>query len=1664
MRRLLLLILLFLVGINSYPTIIQPIKARIIALNWFNTQGEAFFDEGDIGNVYTKLENSVPIYYIVSFNPSGWVIVSASDLVEPVLGYSVDSKFEIEKMPPHVNSWMGLISSDISFAEKEKIAPSTDISKKWNEYGTEIQKKGSLKSTSSSQTGPLTATTWNQGKFYNEMAPVDENSSAGNDHVWIGCVATAMAQVMKYWEYPSSGMGNHSYTHSKYGTLSVDFGNTTYNWGAMPNSVNSQNTEVQRINYHAAVAVNMDFGPASSGAYLEDANTGLISYFRYNNTIFEASKSRWDNDEWIAQLKRELDAGRPVIYSGYNSTYTSGHAWVCDGYSSGNYFHFNWGWGGSFNGNFLLTSLTPGSYNFSTDQAALFSIEPVLPASIPIPYSQGFESGSGDISLMGVHTTTPEEVHTGSQSLQLGKESIVSYSLNSASLCFVVPADAELNFWVKRRTPEISANNQQMAFLMPQYGTTPLATIYNGDFNDTSWVSYNVDLSAYTGQVVRLLFEQQVYDFTKQQWMYIDDISISGISSNIAPYTPSAPIPSNLQDLVILTPTLRWNGGDPNGDELTYNIYFGTQINPPLVASTFNNYYTPPVLTHSTTYYWKIVSDDGSLTTDGPVWSFITKGIPPDVGNCGLTNLTSSSATICGEIINENGTTISSKGICWTETSLPSLSTEYKEATGTSAVFSCDIDSLLPFTNYNYNAFANSNQGVAYSPTLSFRTLPELPEIEITEVVNILRSSATVAGKINRVNDASVTSRGVVWSETAGFDPTLAPMIVEEGDWQNPGNFIINLNNLPGPANFFVRVFARNSKGIAYSEEMMFTTPNLPPFIDLDANNSRGAWGSDFLGTTTEQLPGGVLCDADVVINDPDGDEILQLVLEVMNPINLQKEILTLTSLVEGLTVWGDSTGHIELTATDTLSYSQWQEILSKIEYLNLLDSPHPETVRNISVRVFDGIDWSNIATAHINVVQVNDAPVVLTVPGINKEPVLGSTINIVPGIWADTLDGCNGNYSFSYWWQVKDSNGNIENIEPENLFYLSIDHYFCGKLIRVIEEVTDLNCGGANRVVDSAAGEWTPVGRVPQSISLDNIPLHYFHERYFRLSGNSTSGLPLMFSVPANNTISISNDTVYMLNSGTVVISGIQEGNECYLPSSIAHKIVTIARGNQEIVFKSPIEARYDEYQMAIPAEATSRLDLEVVSSDPTVVTATNDSLYIMGTGEVELTISQPGNQNYYAATSVKINLTVLKGNQKIFYNPIGELQYGQGNVPIDAWSSSLLDLEIASSDPTIVEVIDNSLKVNGVGNVIITITQKGNNLWNPAEVVQLPLNVNKGIQEISVAEFGNKLYSDQPFAPVCSTTSGLAVSFSVVDTSIANVVDGKIVIRKAGQTTIFFIQEGNPLWERAEKEVTLLVGKSDQIITFSEIVTKVYGDHPILLDAVASSGLAVAYEIADPEVATLEGDSLVLRNAGSTIITAMQPGNDQWNEALPVSVNLVVSKASQTLNIDLLDSILLTEQLIWANVTASSGLPVAITSSNESIVYVHGDTLYLHAVGEVDLHFEQIGNRNYQPAYAERKLVVYEPVSTIDFDENRISIYPNPSTGIFNVLSEKEFTHRATITVTNLVGEKIVNSKPMERMFAIDLSGYPRGVYFVIIDSNNGHKVHKLILKGND
>lgn len=346
-------------------------------------------------------------FYVFNSGSEGFVIVSGNEKVAPILAYSTEGSFNAKNIPQSVAKWLENYKSEIRHLIESDIKASDEIKEQWKNL-----REGKANITTEQRTktvNPLIQTKWDQSPHYNALCPLDATS---NERTVTGCVATAMAQIMKYWNYPSNGTGFQSYNHDTYGTLSANFGGTTYQWDLMPNTVTSPNNAVATLMYHAGVSVKMDYdilANGGSGAQTLDVATALKTYFGYSTSVQGISRSNYTEAQWIGLLKTELDAGRPVQYAGTGSG--GGHSFVCDGYDANGFFHFNWGWGGSSDGYFSLNALNPGSLGsgggtggYNSNQRAVISIQPpsnaqtfdlrlynfVSPSSPNIPYGTAF--------------------------------------------------------------------------------------------------------------------------------------------------------------------------------------------------------------------------------------------------------------------------------------------------------------------------------------------------------------------------------------------------------------------------------------------------------------------------------------------------------------------------------------------------------------------------------------------------------------------------------------------------------------------------------------------------------------------------------------------------------------------------------------------------------------------------------------------------------------------------------------------------------------------------------------------------------------------------------------------------------------------------------------------------------------------------------------------------------------------------------------------------------------------------------------------------------------------------------------------------------------------------------------------------------------------------
>lgn len=356
MKRLLLLSLVLLCSLSAWTAQRSPEEALSIARTFFmQSSGAVTRNSGEVqlAAVSTDLLKSASTrsvggtaFYIYNYAQFAYVIVSGDDRMKPVLGYSDNGSFITENLPVNILGWLELYNAayaQLGNAEKTVTEP-------------KLLTKTNFPASVSPLLGNIC---WDQGEPYNNTCPLYKG-----ERCVTGCVATAMAMILKYHEYPVKGKGTHSYTTSSGIECSFDYGNTTFDWDNMlPQYEGNYNTTqanaVAQLMSACGIAVDMEYSPSASGAYSYQVGQALIDYFGYDGNLGLVYRQYFASAEWMNLIKSEINEKRPIYYFG--SSDDGGHAFVFDGYNEEDMVHVNWGWSGMNNGYFEVASLNPDS-------------------------------------------------------------------------------------------------------------------------------------------------------------------------------------------------------------------------------------------------------------------------------------------------------------------------------------------------------------------------------------------------------------------------------------------------------------------------------------------------------------------------------------------------------------------------------------------------------------------------------------------------------------------------------------------------------------------------------------------------------------------------------------------------------------------------------------------------------------------------------------------------------------------------------------------------------------------------------------------------------------------------------------------------------------------------------------------------------------------------------------------------------------------------------------------------------------------------------------------------------------------------------------------------------------------------------------------------------
>jgi len=528
------LLFIFLVATSQVSQVYsQPVslkEAEQTAQNFFGKTHKSVQTCADM-----SINGSDTLFYVFNAD-NAFVVISADKKTMPVLAYSTESAYNAENVISPVKMWLDYYQRQLLAIRKDELfVQSPSVYRAWKE----LQQPVKIHKSTSSSSVPLLTSKWGQGKAYNYYCPKDEGGP--NGRVVTGCVATAMAQLMYYFRFPSQGTGSYEYTWEPYGKLFADFGNTTYDYSAMIDKPTEINPAICSLMYHCGVTVDMEYGPDGSGMTNHSAAYQLVNHFNFSPQTQYVFREITDLD-WDSLIVSHLDNKIPLYYAGWGDA-AAGHAFICDAYqvdSNDNYYyHFNFGWDGSMDGYFYTNNLYVGGHNFTLWQEIIINAYPdTLKFNYPNPLLTGttiLTTETGSFTDGTIYDCPQNMDYTWIISPDVDDIEKISfdirYDLAEFDTVFITNLKGNINHIFTNNASSFSADIIDTEIIIR------LKTTNNMDFSGGFSANYTTKRKTYCSGVKQFTEKQGTFDdgsgssrynnFTTCRWT----ISVKGVSS-----------------------------------------------------------------------------------------------------------------------------------------------------------------------------------------------------------------------------------------------------------------------------------------------------------------------------------------------------------------------------------------------------------------------------------------------------------------------------------------------------------------------------------------------------------------------------------------------------------------------------------------------------------------------------------------------------------------------------------------------------------------------------------------------------------------------------------------------------------------------------------------------------------------------------------------------------------------------------------------------------------------------------------------------------------------------------------------------------------------------------------------------------------------------------
>jgi hypothetical protein len=496
-------------------------------------------------------------------------------------------------------------------------------------------------------------------------------------------------------------------------------------------------------------------------------------------------------------------------------------------------------------------------------------------------------------------------------------------------------------------------------------------------------------------------------------------------------------------------------------------------------------------------------------------------------------------------------------------------------------------------------------------------------------------------------------------------------------------------------------------------------------------------------------------------------------------------------------------------------------------------------------------------------------------------------------------------------------------------------------------------------------------VSKASQSISFTSPGSQVLGVAPPPLAATASSGLPVSFSASTPAVCTVSGSTLNLVASGNCSIVASQAGNATFNAAAPVTVTIAVGKASQTISFASPGNQTLGTVPSALVATASSGLPVVITSNTPAVCTVSGNALALVGEGACSLSANQSGSAAFLPAPAVSVSFAVAAMPlipQTISFTSPGDQVLGTAPAALAATASSGLPVSFASSTSAVCTVSGTTLTLVSAGTCTVEASQAGNGAFMAAATVSRSFAVAKAAQTISFTSPGPRTLGTGPFMLDATASSGLPVSFTSTSPAVCSVSGSTLTLLAPGSCAIQASQAGNAIFAAAPAvALSFEVAPAVQSINFASPGNQTLGAAPFALQATATSGLPVSFSTSTPGVCSVTGNNLSVLALGVCTVHANQAGNASFAAAPTVSRSfsvVAVVLTPQTISFTSPGNQTLGSGPVALVATASSGLPVSLTSASPAVCAVSGNSLSLLSAGTCTVNADQAGNTTFAAA----------------------------------------------------------------------------------------------------